>query len=369
MNKLALNEVFPNSSAEAQSMIGKAGEEKISVYPLGGGTKIQLVLPEITGGTILNTKELNKVVEYRPDNMSIEVEAGMKIQNLNEFLKTDNLFFPVDNNKPAETVGGVVASNSRGRKTFLYKSARHYVLGLEFISPAGEVVKVGGRTIKNVSGYDISQLLAGSWGHLGLITKVTLRLKPLPQKKLIMEYRLSGYEEMQRIIAQITSGGYRLAALCQKSLGAETALQVELEGLNDIVDIQADMLEKDYGFYKTDTPLELQDEMMYRVILDLDHYVKGLKIVRNWSTSHNIAGDFQGIVTNGILEFNIAGAADSGINNELGCSLKNIGGTLYYQNNEIIRTEQQAYQKLLLNIKQKVDPQAIFMTSSRLLKE
>ncbi|KJS21616.1 MAG: hypothetical protein VR72_09775 [Clostridiaceae bacterium BRH_c20a] len=361
--------VFPNSIAEAKSIIMEANKKKIAIYPLGGGSKIQQILPEIQDGIILSTKNLNKVIEYRPDNMSIEVEAGMRIEELSTFLAADNLFFPIYNNSPGETVGGLVASNSWGKKKYMYKSTRHYVLGLEFISPSGEVVKVGGRTIKNVSGYDISQLLAGSWGHFGFITKVTLRLKPKPQTKLTMECKLSSIEAIKRIIPKIISRGYRLSLLCYKSSGTEMLLQIELEGLKDIIDIQSAELAKEFGFYKTDIPLKVQEKMLFNVVLDLDNYLNGLDILQKWSGANNFPYDLQGIATNGTFEFNISGEPYSEHIKELSCSINNIGGTLYYQNNAITNTDQQSYRKLLLNIKKKIDSNMIFMASSKLLKE
>src|SRR5690606_10187894 len=124
-------------------------------------------------GVLVSLRRMANVVENRPNNMSIEVEAGMTISQIQKVLNEDNIYFPIDSNDNS-TIGGLIAANGYGRKKYLHKTTRFYVMGMEFVSPQGDLINVGGRTIKNVSSYDLHQLLAGSWGVFGIITKAIL---------------------------------------------------------------------------------------------------------------------------------------------------------------------------------------------------
>lgn len=364
-----INRIYPNSREEAQAIIRDANAKKLSIYPLGNGTKIQRVLEDkIPSGIFLVTKNLNKVVQYRPDNMSIEIEGGMSIKELNQFLAKDNLFFPVSDGLPGETVGGMVASNSLGRKKHMYNSIRHYVLGLEFISPTGELIKVGGRTIKNVSGYDISQLLTGSWGHLGLITKVTLRLKPIPQQKVVMEKRVANLSKVKELALPLIAKGFRMAAFCIKTLDGEIILQLQLEGIKEIIDIQSQQLADGYDFKAVSAPMDMQEKMPFKVVLDLDKYMEGLETIKKWTDTNDLALEFQGIITNGIIDFTTDKKPDHNMLDDLSSAIKCLGGTLYYCNNSQSQYPLSS-QNLLQNIKKIVDPNGLFMTSSKVLKE
>ncbi|GAW93786.1 FAD-binding oxidoreductase [Calderihabitans maritimus] len=185
--------VFPGSKEELQEIVWWAINEELPLVPLGSGSEIRRVLDSFQRGIGVSLQRLNRFVELEPDNLSVRVEAGAVNSELQEVLCRNNLFLPVFPDYPQSTIGGEVAADTAGRKRYRYGSIGDYVLGLEFISPGGKLVKTGGKTVKNVSGYDFTKLLAGSWGTLGVITEVTLKLRPLPEVESLVLVSFDGF--------------------------------------------------------------------------------------------------------------------------------------------------------------------------------
>ncbi|MDD4859773.1 MAG: FAD-linked oxidase C-terminal domain-containing protein [Dehalococcoidales bacterium] len=179
--------VLPTTSEQISRIMKLANEEKIPVTARGGGTGLAGSAVPVKGGIVLVTTRLNKILEVNKANLSIVVESGLVLQEMNVELAKLGLFFPPDPQSfNGCTIGGVVAMNSGGPACVKYGVVKQYVLGLEVVLATGEIVKLGGTTSKNRQGYELAILFAGSEGTLGIITKVTLRLLPAPQARKSM---------------------------------------------------------------------------------------------------------------------------------------------------------------------------------------
>ncbi len=176
--------VAPLTRDEIVAIIKLANEYKIPVVPRGGGTNLSGGSVPIAGGIVLALHRMNKILEIDTDNLTVTVEPGVITAKLHQAVEKEGLFYPPDPQSMfMSTIGGNVAENAGGPRGVKYGVTRDYVLGVEVVTPTGEVVKAGGKTIKNVSGYDLIRLFTGSEGTLGVITQITLRLVPLPEAK------------------------------------------------------------------------------------------------------------------------------------------------------------------------------------------
>lgn len=180
--------LFPTSVQEVSAILKLADEEKIPVTPRGGGTNVSGGSVPIEGGIVLCTTKMNKILRIDKENLTATVEPGVVLMDFNMALAKEGLFFPPDPQSfLGATLGGVIAENAGGPACVKYGVTKQYVLGLEVVLPNGTIVKLGGRTIKNVVGYDLTMLFVSSEGTLGVITKAELKLNPLPPaRKTIM---------------------------------------------------------------------------------------------------------------------------------------------------------------------------------------
>ena len=180
--------VFPTSTKEVAAIMKLANAEKVPVTPRGGGTNVSGGSIPIMGGIVLCTTKMNKILKVDKENLSVTVEPGVVLMDLTMRLAKEGLFFPPDPQSfLGATMGGVIAENGGGPACVKYGVTKQYVLGLEIVLPTGQVINVGGRTVKNVVGYDLTMLFVSSEGTLGVITKAELKVNPLPlARKTIM---------------------------------------------------------------------------------------------------------------------------------------------------------------------------------------
>ena len=162
-----------SGSQTRRGYLSRSGETAVS-------RTIEPVQP--TEGLVLGTSRLNATVEVDAGNQTVTVQAGKPLSDLQRELAEHRLFLPLDPlDSDRATIGGTLATNSSGPSRLLYRTARDWLLGIRVVSPTGETLRIGGKTIKDVAGYDIKKLYMGSWGTLGAITQATVRLLPLPE--------------------------------------------------------------------------------------------------------------------------------------------------------------------------------------------
>jgi len=171
--------VLPSDAEQISAILKLANETLIPVTPRGSGTNVSGGSIPIKGGIVLCTTRMNRIIDINKTNLNATVEPGVVLEDFQKALAEEGLFFPPDPQSFACcTMGGVVAENSGGPSCLKYGVAKQYVLGLEVVLADGRIMKLGGLTPKNRTGYELVMLFTGSEGTLGVISKITLRLLP-----------------------------------------------------------------------------------------------------------------------------------------------------------------------------------------------
>ncbi|MEM5787337.1 MAG: FAD-linked oxidase C-terminal domain-containing protein [Syntrophobacteraceae bacterium] len=172
---------FPGSAAEISELVKLANSERFAVYPRGSGSgMVGACLPH--GGLVVVTNRLNRIIEIDADNMTAIVEPGVITGEFQKEAGKKGLLYPPDPaSLPFSTMGGNVAMCAGGPRAVKYGVTRDYILGLEVVLPTGELIRTGTRTMKGVVGYDLTRLMTGSEGTLGIFTRIVVRLVPAPE--------------------------------------------------------------------------------------------------------------------------------------------------------------------------------------------
>lgn len=357
----------PQDINEIVALIKMANHYQLAIYPIGSGSRFNEAFIPFQGGILLSTINLNKIVEYRPDNMSIEVEAGLTYDKLQKELAKDNNFYPVDAKNIRSTIGGQIATNSYGRKKYLYKSTRFHVLGMEFVSPQGEVIKVGGRTVKNVSGYDISQLLIGSWGNFGIITKATLKVRPLPEKNIKMQKLVNNLLALANLIKVVWKEKLSLASLTFKQIENQYLVQIELEGFADTLLLQVNHLKDKLDFQESNEEIDHIGDFNGVLALSYTDFCTGLELLSDFLEKNSVSVKLQGNITNGVLEFQ--GDLLENQLNSLKSKIEKLTGDFKYNGTLLTsKHKTESYLNIVRNIKQYSDPQNILVPNSKAIK-
>lgn len=180
--------VFPTGTVQISKILKQANELRIPVIPRGAGTNVSGATIPVTGGIVLCFTKMNRILDIDAANRTATVEPGLVLQEFNNRLAEFGLYFPPDPQSFfAATIGGMLAENSGGPVCVKYGVTKQYVLKLEAVLPAGNIVDPGGHSMHSFYGYDLAGLLIGSEGTLGVITRATLRLLPLPAvKKMVI---------------------------------------------------------------------------------------------------------------------------------------------------------------------------------------
>ena len=217
--------VCPMDIAEASRLVRFARDHEINLVPTGGGTKRHWIGPSEGRTIAMDMRRLSRVVEYAPNDMTIEVEAGITLAALQETLAKNGQRLPLDPPDAGRaTIGGILAANDNGPIRFANGTARDLVIGMSFIEPDGEIARSGGRVVKNVAGYDLHKLYIGSFGTLGPIATVTFKLRPVPASRRLILIHPSGAADAERIIAGLLAGATRPAILDLLNGRAATAM-------------------------------------------------------------------------------------------------------------------------------------------------
>jgi len=220
----------PQSVAELGDLVRQATADNQALYPIGGRTMLSLGLPPTRPGSAVDVTALHNVIDYPARDMTITLQAGITLARLQDILRTENQRLPVDVPLPQQaTLGGALATNASGPRRYGFGTWRDYVIGIQAVNDEGQEFKAGGRVVKNVAGYDLCKLLIGSLGTLGIITQVTLKLKPLPEEQAVI---LLGCEDaaLAELLEQLHRS--RTRPVCLDVLNAKAAGEVrERHGL------------------------------------------------------------------------------------------------------------------------------------------
>jgi glycolate oxidase len=178
--------VKPEDSSSVARVLKLANERIIPVTPRGGGTGLSGGSTPVCGGIVLSLEKMNRIIEIDDDNFVATVEAGAPLSELYQAVAEHGLYYPLYPGEASAAIGGNVATNAGGMRAVKYGVTRHFVLGLEAVLPAGQIIQTGGKFVKSSTGYDLTQLLVGSEGTLAAVTKVVLRLIPPPKRTEIL---------------------------------------------------------------------------------------------------------------------------------------------------------------------------------------
>ncbi len=174
--------VHPLSTEEISKIMSYAYKNKIPVTPRGAGTGLVGSAVPLYGGILLDFTKMNKILELDSENLTLTVEPGVLLMDIGKYVEKFNFFYPPDPGEKTATIGGNISTNAGGMRAVKYGVTRDYVRGLEVVLPSGEIIELGGKIVKNSSGYALKDLMVGSEGTLGIVTKAVLRLLPLPKK-------------------------------------------------------------------------------------------------------------------------------------------------------------------------------------------
>jgi len=206
--------VKPISADEISKIMKLANREKISVTPRGAGTGLSGGALPIFGGIVLSTERLNKIIEIDERNLQATVEPGVINQIFRDAVEAKGLFYPPD---PASRgscfLGGNLAENAGGPKAVKYGTTKDYVLNCQVVLPSGDIIWTGANVLKNSTGYNLTQLIIGSEGTLGIITKIVFRLIPLPTQNLLMLVPFFSPEKACEAVSAVFRAGYTPSAM------------------------------------------------------------------------------------------------------------------------------------------------------------
>ena len=206
--------IKPRTAVEISAIMKICHKEKIPVTPRGAGTGLSGgALPHL-GGVLLSTERMNSILEIDERNLQVTTEPGVITEVLQNSVKEKSLFYPPD---PASRgscfIGGNISENSGGPKAVKYGVVKDYVLNLEMVLPTGEIIWTGRNVLKNSTGYNLTQLVVGSEGTLGIVTKIVLRLIPLPKYDLLMLVPFRNLEQAGEAVSAIFRAGFVPSAM------------------------------------------------------------------------------------------------------------------------------------------------------------
>lgn len=195
--------VEPLTTEEVSAVMKHAWSREIPVTPRGQGTGLVGGCVPVHGGILMDLSHMNRILELDEDNLVLTVEPGVLLMEIVEFTTVRGYMYPPDPGEKSATIGGNISTNAGGMRAVKYGVTRDYVRGLEVVLADGRVLELGGKIVKNSSGYSLKDLIVGSEGTLGIVTKAMLRLLPLPKKVISLLVPFTSLEQAIGLVPQI----------------------------------------------------------------------------------------------------------------------------------------------------------------------
>jgi len=200
--------LIPQNKKQVSEILSLANENRIPVTPRGSGTSLSSGSLSPYGGIILDLSQMKEIISIDIENNLVEVEPGVICDELNEVLKPYGYFFPPDpGSSSVATLGGMVASNAGGIQAFKYGVTKNYVMYIEVVLSDGRILNLGSKVLKSVSSYNVKDLFIGSEGTLGVITKIGLRIRPLPKKRKLGLFIFDNVDDLKEAVLEIRRNG------------------------------------------------------------------------------------------------------------------------------------------------------------------
>ena len=207
--------ITPNTVVELGKLVANnATSVRRPLWPVGGGTAMNCGRQPAADGIAVRLEKLNRVIDYPARDMTITVEAGIRMAELAKILKSENQRLPIDVPQAEQaTLGGLIATNWSGPRRFGCGTLRDYVIGVSAVDASGRLFSGGGRVVKNVAGYDLCKLLVGSHGTLAIITQVTLKLRPQPETSVFVCLAFDSLAPIDAVLARLSTSATRPVAV------------------------------------------------------------------------------------------------------------------------------------------------------------
>ena len=256
--------VFPESTAQMVAILKLANEYLFPVTARGGGVGYTGGAVPIDGGIVIGTDRMNRIIEISADDLYAVCQPGIRTIDLQKAVEEQGLMFAPDPASYKDSfIGGNIAENAGGMRTPKYGVTKHHVLGLEVVTATGEIIRTGGKTVKNVVGFDLTGLMCGSEGMLGIITEATLKLLPMPETTSTVRANFQSMEAACKVLTKFTPEGllpmamevldkFCVAAVEENfafglSKDAEAILLVAVDGSKEEVEKNAATIERIIG--------------------------------------------------------------------------------------------------------------------------
>ncbi|MEA1961298.1 MAG: FAD-linked oxidase C-terminal domain-containing protein [Bacillota bacterium] len=200
--------VLPHNTEDVAKVMKYASQQNIPVTPRGAGSGLAGGCTPVNGGIVLDMKRMNHLLEIDKGNMTATVEGGVVLGNFQRAVERQNMFYPPDpQSMKVCTLGGNVATRAGGPRAVKYGTTGNYVLGMEIVLPDGSIIHTGGKFVKQSVGYDLTHLMTGSEGTLGVISAINLRLLPLPEEHKTMVVVCETLDQAAEIVSEIIANG------------------------------------------------------------------------------------------------------------------------------------------------------------------
>jgi len=246
--------VKPRETDEIAKIMTLAWDEAVPVTPRGAGTGLSGGSVPVKAGIVLSTERMNSAPKVHKEDLYVEAEAGLVTEHLHSAVEARGLFYPPDPaSQSACTIGGNIGECAGGLRGLKYGTTRNYVLGLELVTPEGKVLRTGARTVKSVAGYDVTRLMVGSEGTLGIVTSAFLKVLPLPPARRMLSCSFPDLGKASEAVSEILGQGHvpsileimdektvtAVGAHTGEKLGDGVMLLVELDGTRAICEEDA----------------------------------------------------------------------------------------------------------------------------------